>query len=256
MLELMAQYNAQAATRYPLLQPGGQVALQRVDIPRWRAGLSVRYVRDTTRGERANYIDEAERIDDLRRRGAWNTFYGGVGISSALFTRDSEFNRVIRPTLQGGLSGALFPSFHGGYHWADKDVLFNVAYRRMNPRISGWGDQQHFRRAGVTIEAAKLLLDFHGFVPFVGAGVSAESLRFRDEPGSGSIREASATRVRPGFVVGWDIRPSKTIPVLIRTSLRYTPSLSLTSDRRMAPAPDFEFDFFQFVFYPKRLGRR
>jgi hypothetical protein len=36
--------------------------------------------------------------------------------------------------------------------------------------------------------------------------------------------------------------------------LRYTPGLDLTAEGRQVPMPDFEFDFFQFVIYPRRLS--
>jgi hypothetical protein len=39
----------------------------------------------------------------------------------------------------------------------------------------------------------------------------------------------------------------------VRTSLRYTPRLTMTVAGRGVPAADFEFDFFQFVLYRARL---
>ena len=150
----------------------------------------------------------------------------------------------------------LSPIFYGGYLWSDKEVFLNMAMRRINHNLSGWGDQQSYRRTAVTIEAARSLFDYHGFVPFVGVGVSSESLSFQDRPSGAVGRTVESTSLRPALLVGWDIRPTKTLPWIIRTSLRYTPGLKMNLAGQAVPAADLEFDFFQFVFYPKRFGRK
>jgi hypothetical protein len=134
-------------------------------------------------------------------------------------------------------------------------VLVDATFRRISNTVDGWGAGQRYTRRSLAVEASTFLLDFHGFAPFAGAGVSGEWLSFRDAPSSGEPLEIESTRLRPSIVVGWDIRPANTMAWFIRTSLRHTPGVTLVAAGRRVPMPDFEFNFFQFVLYPMRVFR-
>jgi hypothetical protein len=127
-IELMAQYVPGTRTQYSMPATDGTTTTHRFNLPRSQAGVSVRYLVETTRTAHESFIHDVDRQKRLRGKGAWNTYYAGVGFSSAFFTR-------------------------------------------------------------------------------------------------------------------W----------FVRTSLRYTPRLTMTVAGRGVPAADFEFDFFQFVLYPARL---
>jgi hypothetical protein len=98
-----------------------------------------------------------------------------------------------------------------GYHWADRDILFDAAFRHMSRGMEGWGVEQRYGRSSLAVEASRFLFDFYGFVPFAGAGVSREWLSFRDDAPAHHL-DAGSRLLRPSFVVGWDIRPAKTCP--------------------------------------------
>lgn len=254
-VELMAQYVPGTRTEYSIPAADGGTTARRFTLPRWQAGVSVRYLAETTRTAHQPFVHDVDREIELRRKGAWNTYYAGVGFSSGFFTRNSRFNREVRPAYTGRPVANLFPEFHGGYHWADRDILFDGVFRRMSQNVDGWGAEQRYARSSLAIEASKFMFDFHGFVPFAGAGISREWLSFRDDASSGDRVEVRSRLLRPSFVLGWDIRPAKTMSWFIRTSLRYTPRLTMAAEGRGVPAADFEFDFFQFVLYPARLGQ-
>jgi hypothetical protein len=252
-LELMAQYVPGTRTEYAIPGPDGDTAMRRIDLPRWQAGVSFRYRVETTRTARHRFADDVDRVDMLRRQRAWNTVYAGIGVTSAFFTRDSQFNRELRPAFDGTPVGRVLPEVHAGYHWADRDLLVDATLRNISDRVTGWGAGQRYRRRSLAVEASRFLFDFHGFAPFGGAGVSREWLSFRDDPAAGDSLEIESDLVRPSFVVGWDIRPAKTMAWFIRTALRYTPGVTLDAVGRRVPMPDFEFNFFQFVLYPFRF---
>ena len=59
------------------------------------------------------------------------------------------------------------------------------------------------------LEGAKILGDYHGFVPYLGFGVSLESLTLNEENNGETISDVSEMKITPSFIFGWDIRPSR-----------------------------------------------
>jgi hypothetical protein len=59
------------------------------------------------------------------------------------------------------------------------------------------------------LEFTKNIIDYHGFVPFIGPIVSYEALRFQEAFETGPLLEEFDNQARVGCRVGWDIRPNR-----------------------------------------------
>ena len=61
--------------------------------------------------------------------------------------------------------------------------------------------------------------------------------------------------VKPGITFGFEIRPTKLMFIYVRSNLRYFPNLKVKmNDSKYVYFDQLEFDFFQVVFFPQRIG--
>jgi len=216
--------------------------------PRW---LSLGYTRafDVTLGAEPGWKsgETAAQVAQRLAAGSLGGFTIGIGPSSAFFPRASEHLRDVGFAGQHRQPG-IFADAGVGYHFARPDLHVGVAYRQNSSAVGGYGYAHEATRSALTLEGYKFLFDYHGFVPFLGPHLSYERLSVR-----GSVR-GDAMLWRPGVTFGWDIRPNRLQSMILRTNLRYTPKLdvTVTGGRRVA-LDQIEFNFIQFVIYPRRF---
>jgi outer membrane protein W len=187
-----------------------------------------------------------------------NAFSFGLGLSSTFFTNDSKHNINNRPFLNNDVAAVLFPELSVGYYLDKQDVHFNIAYRNISTGKSALGISQNYGRKSVILEGYKFFMDYKGFVPFIGAGVSNEQLSFEEKEFSISKFNKSGSSISPALVFGWDIRYHRNYFFMLRTNMRYYPFLKLNTNDAIFGKINFnqlEVNFIQAVFYPQRIKK-
>ena len=128
-----------------------------------------------------------------------------------------------------------------------------VAWRTISDENHGYGASRAWRRHSFSLEAIKMLFNYHGFVPFVGPGISVNGLRYEQSEAE-ATSSWSETVVTPELVFGWDIRPTKADWFILRTNLRWSPLLELEKAGVLTSFRAVEFNFIQLVIYPQRIA--
>jgi hypothetical protein len=254
-LEAGVQWMPRTGIDYPLSRD----AAEHVALPSLSAGLAYRYRFDATRSwEGAVRSGEVRlREEELAFRGLLNAFSLSLGPSSALPLRASSYTRSSRPFLEDRPPAAVFPEVAIGYYHHALDAAVEIVYRSIAQQASGYGVEQRLERAALSVEAFKVLGDYQGFAPFVGASFGRNGLRIRESDRGEPAVSAQGVRWAPGVVFGWDIRPTRVNWWLLRTKLRYTPKLELpVVQGQNASFDHLEFNFLQLVLYPERFAAR
>lgn len=251
-LELGLEWSPLLEFDYPVA-PG---TTRRVGGDVWWVWLGYKYAVDTTLGGEQSVADGT--VDELRRaqkrRGVRSDLSVGIGASSAFTARDSSLPDD-SSSLPPRPNGTILPDVALGYYVAPFDAGLRLNYRTMTQKQSGYGVSRRYRRHSLSLDAFKMLADYHGFVPFVGPGISGEWLSFRETGGADGPRTGRSFETAFSLLFGWDIRPVRTSGFVIRTNLRYTPFLNLELDGGgRAAFEQFEFNFLQLVVYPRRLA--
>lgn len=227
-------------------------------MPRTAVWLGAKWWLETTGNPRArrDLAREADQGAPLRREGMIGGPFLALGPTSAWAVRRSTHNRDVAPALPADdpYARALEPVV--GWHWPSARLSLAVPYRRFATENAGFGLAQTRSRESVGLELLRFLGDYHGFVPFVGPALAAERYRIRERDGVRITIDRSRTRVAPGVVVGWDIRPTRRERVVLRTNLRYTPGASVDiPGRGRGELAAFEFNFIQVVWHLGRAPR-
>lgn len=190
-----------------------------------------------------------------KTKGKLNAISFNIGLSSSVYISSSEYNQNIRKYVSKTPS-QVFPEFGIGYYLDKPDLHFNLAYRNFTSTGQGFGIEQLYARKSITFEAFKFLLDYKGFVPFVGLGVSREAIGFMETDFGAKTVVASQTKFTPNLTFGWDIRYHRNNWFMFRTTMRYYPFLYLNSQVGEINFNQLELNFIQAVFYPQRLKYR
>lgn len=235
--------------------PVSRTDVRQETLPVWSFQLGYSYPFETTlSAEALAESGREEQIETmLAARGSLDGWTAGIGISSAFTTGRTEsatgFASTDLPTPP-----SVFPELSAGYYHHGLDAAVSLCYRPISQIQDGYGLTQQWQRHAWSLEAVKFLADYHGFVPFLGAGVQYNRLRYREYGSGVSSIDRSDGRWTTALVAGWDIRPNRLQWFTIRTVLRYTPGLRLDiTPGSQASFDQFEFNFFQFVLYPERL---
>lgn len=255
VVELGARWMPRTEIDYPLSR---DVAGQ-VEIPSLGLGLAYRYRFDATRSweglVRSGEVRRREEV--LASRGLLNAISISLGPSSALPLHASGYTRAVRPYLEDRPPAAVFPEFAIGYAHHALDAAVEIVYRSIAQETSGYGLEQRLERAAFSVEAFKVLGDYQGFAPFLGASFGRNRLRVRESDRGGPVLAMRGVRWAPGLLVGWDIRPTRVNWWQLRTKLRYTPKLELPlAPGESASFDHLEFNFIQLVLYPERFAAR
>jgi len=180
-----------------------------------------------------------------------NTWYVGIGPSVSFEMTKSDYVREKHPYLVQDSPGSFIPDLTAGRYFHKPDLNVGVSYRRLNTTTSGYGTTLRYNRRSYMLEAYKFLGDYHGFVPYIGPTLAYEDLTFTDTDGT-QTQPFYARKLALGVIFGWDIRLSRSEYWLLRTNLRYTPSLHLNANGKKVMFDQMEFNFIQFVWFPGR----
>lgn len=242
--------RARPLARYPV----SRTETQPVEPSHHAFFVGVHRIFETTAGLVAPIRSGAwgERERALRETGRLSGPTLALGVSSPILTGSTTRNRELRPFLAERPRGRPNLDLGVGWHADGPDVQFSLALRRMRFDTEAFGFDQRSDRASLALEAFKFLGDWHGFAPFVGPVISVERLRLRERDGGMSVTDASRDLVAPGMLVGWDIRPTRSQQWILRTNLRWFPTLGIPLPDRPHALEQLEFNFIQLVWYPRR----
>lgn len=192
------------------------------------------------------------REERLRAAGKLNGPSIALGVSSPILTGSSAFNRAERPWLARRAPGAPMLDLGLGWYHDGLDAHVNLAWRQARFDTEAFGFAQRSTRRSLAVEAFKFLGDYHGFVPFVGPVVGLERLAVRETDAGVRVTDVTRRLVAPGVTFGWDIRPTRAQSWLLRTNLRWFPSLRVPLEGGTQSLDQLEFNFIQLVWYPGR----
>ena len=226
-----------------------------VATPRVLYTLSYRYMFDTTLEAEADwdsgYTQNVTEV--LADRNELNGFFVGAGMSAALWSGTSSYNTAQRPYIST-YGWSLLPEFSLGYYDHDLDAAVIANHRSYTASTLTYGTEQAAGRRSLGVEALKFIGDYHGFVPFVGIAGSYELLSFSESHDGDPAVDIRDQKPALGIVFGWDIRPNRLQSFLLRTNLRYYPSLHLdTPSGDSISFNTLEFNFIQLVVFPGRM---
>ncbi len=213
----------------------------------------IKYFDFTLGEEKSKQSGRTKAIEEqLLAQGKLNSFSLGIAPNGSYFTS--------APTFSGNIES--LPRHKGSFNWEfGLGYLFHKAklhagltYRNYSSNSLSYNLEHVIRREALSLEVFKFLWDYHGFVPFLGASLSAERWAtglFEDDVQQGDTQRSRI--FSPGFIFGWDILPSPLETWVLRTNLRYYPFQRIQDiDGKRSRVDQFEFNFIQFVFYPSR----
>ncbi|MCU0426765.1 MAG: hypothetical protein MUF71_14185 [Candidatus Kapabacteria bacterium] len=212
--------------------------------------LGAKYVFDTTVD-----MEERDKRGGLERhkkyfekKGAMNTFTIAIGPSSVWTASPSPHNEAKYPFLNPR-NAVVVADIGVGYYLHDIDAHLNFAVRSMNSSQRAFGLEQQLTRTTIGLEGYKYFFDYHGFMPFLGAGIGVDFLSATQRDRSEDAVRAAETKFLPYVITGWDIRPSGVEWFLLRTNVRYTPNVTLTMPNTGSALrlQDLEINFIQLV---------
>lgn len=210
-------------------------------MPQHYLSLAIRYHKETSSFGR--------KFTAAPKRYSWSA---GLGVSSAfsVFSR-GEYRATSAPWLDEQIVSD-FPEASVGFEYHPWKVNFVLSYRPMHFVQSGLGSEIDVKRDNVALDIFYLVLDYHGFVPFVGVSLGVENVRASHTDAiNNTDRNLSDRRFTPGVIFGWDIRPLPTPSFVLRTNLRYYPNVNmlLDNDDSVYRSDFLEFNFIQAVWF-------
>jgi len=185
----------------------------------------------------------------------WGLFFA-AGPSSSFPLVSSSNITDIYPFLDDKSFPTIFPDIALGYHFTKLDLITALSFRPITQKRSAFGFEQKISRKSINFESYKFFGDYHGFVPYLGLGLSYEHIEISESDNGVEIPTSTIDTFSPNIVFGWDIRPSvKGDWWILRTNLRYFPILDVERQGKWLSLQHLEFNFIQFVFYPQRLKK-
>lgn len=235
-----------------------RTSFQNIKTPPLFATVALKFFFDTTVGAEDSWESgrTQKQVDALASKGLLDGFFLGAGLSSAWWMGRSSYNEQNRPYIQNyGVS--LLGDFSLGYYWHKPDINLSANYRAYSASANVYGAQQVLRRKSFGIELTKYLLDYHGFDPFVGPILTYEKLSFIESFEESLTQDLDDDKLGWGVTMGWDIRPDRRQSWILRTSLRWFPTLDLSVEESSAVSfRNIEFNFIQLILYPNRILKR
>lgn len=215
--------------------------------------LGLNYTIETTKPASKEENKEANKLFSKTNKSG---LFLAVGPSSAFPLVSSEYVTELYPFLDNKSFPTIFPDFSVGYHFTKFDFITALSFRPMKQKRNSLGFLQEIERKSFNLEAYKFLFDYHGFVPYIGVGLGFENISVTELDQGTSLLKTKYNKLSPNITFGWDIRPSvKGDWWILRTNLRYFPSLRIERQSKKLSLQHLEFNFIQFVFYPQRLKK-
>ena len=220
--------------------------------------FSYRYMLETTLAAEKNWESgQTEKAtNQLAASKRLNSFFVGIGLSSASWIRANSYNQSDRPYLEK-YNTSIMPEFSLGYYLHRSDIGFALAYRGYHTSTNAYGTVQQLNRKSLVLEATQFLLDYHGFVPFIGPAISYEKLGFKESFERQLTKDITKNRFGYGITFGWNIRPNRLQTWILRTNLRWFPNLKLEVEKdKIISFDTIEFNFIQLIIYPGRMRKK
>lgn len=217
--------------------------------------LSYRYLLETTLSAEEDWESGRTQAvtDKLASQGKLDGFYLGAGLSSAFWLGKNSYNETEKPYIEG-YTTSIMPDFTLGYYLHNPDLNIALGYRDYGTSTNTYGAAQSLNRQSVVLELTKYLLDYHGFAPFLGPSISYENLSFDESFEGQKLNDISDDRIGYGLTFGWDIRPNRIQSWLLRTNLRWFPSMDIDMNNGGSVSfNNLEFNFIQLIIYPDRM---
>lgn len=252
MLEIGCNYHYKNRYRY-YISPTENIP---VKVPPFSVSVDYKYFFDLSlsslKRERSGALQDEYKL--LKKRKALSSVSLALGPAYSLFSKSSLYNKTYKPFLDEHRVSALYPDIGIGYYHYKLDASINLSYRFFSSTLRAYGFTQQVKRNSLALEAFKFLGDYHGFVPFVGAIASFEKFRVRETENGVETFKRTYEFISPGFIAGWDIRPTRTDWWGVRTNIRFFPDLSLAMPgNSKMNMQQVELNFLQMVLYPGRI---
>ena len=243
------EYNRVATSEYTSYLSRDQYTNSQ--FPKSFFQLGINYMIETTKN--ANKSINKKLNKQFSKSNRDGLFLGG-GPSSAFPIVSSSYIKELYPFLDDKSLPIIFPDFVVGYHFTKTDLVTAISFRSINQQRNAFGFKQTINRKSIILETYKFFGDYHGFVPYLGLGISYENLKLLEFDNDVNITKLTTNQVSPAVVFGWDIRPSeKGDWWILRTNFRYFPFLNIEKENKKLSLQHLEFNFIQFIFYPQRL---
>lgn len=241
IFELFASYTPNSKMDYYL----NRSEVAQIQWPGFSYGFSYKKMFDFTQAH--------EPIKDLDSKKHLNAWHLGIGPSTTQALVSSDFVSKNTPWLNNPARWQIFPELSLGYYFHQPDFDLRLSYRPMRQNQEGHGVEHTISRHSLALESFFYLMDYQGFVPFVGLSLAGEHIRFRQKGSAIENIDHREQKFFPGLVFGWDIRPTRYKTWLLRTNLRYYPTAEFSAGGESFSLQQLEFNFIQLVVFPERL---
>lgn len=232
-----------------------QTTKENIITPPVYMNFSYRYLLETTLSAEQDWESgrTKEITEKLATQNKLDGFYLGAGLSSAFWLGKNRYNENEKPYIES-YTTSIMPDFTLGYYLHNTDLNIALGYRDYATSTNTYGTYQSLNRQSVVLELTKFLFDYHGFVPFVGPSVSYENLSFEEKILGNTTYDISDDKIGYGLTFGWDIRPNRIQSWLLRTNLRWFPSMEVDINNNSTVSfNNLEFNFIQLIIYPDRM---
>ncbi len=232
-----------------------QTTKENIITPPVYMNFSYRYLLETTLSAEQDWESgrTKEITEKLATQNKLDGFYLGAGLSSAFWLGKNSYNENEKPYIES-YTTSIMPDFTLGYYLHNTDLNIALGYRDYATSSNTYGTYQSLNRQSVVLELTKFLFDYHGFVPFVGPSVSYENLSFEEKILGNTTYDISEDKIGYGLTFGWDIRPNRIQSWLLRTNLRWFPSMEVDINNNSTVSfNNLEFNFIQLIIYPDRM---
>ncbi len=220
-------------------------------FPSGTFSIGLNYLFESTAG---SYQHPSPLLDSLLRQKNTLGLFLGIGPSSSFPLQSSSYITELYSFLDDKSMPNTFPEITLGYHFSKQDFIISANFRPIRQTRNAFSFQQDIRRQSYGLEAYKFLFDYHGFAPFVGAGLLLENVQLTENDRGNTITDERHHLTSPSIVFGWDIRPNRRADTwLLRTNLRYSPLLEIEKDDKSISLQHLEFNFIQLVVYPQKI---
>jgi outer membrane protein W len=215
----------------------------------WSIGFSAKYTVDFTQSaekdwESGRSAKVTQKLATLKKLNSWTL---SAGASSSFYTKNSPV-LMQQIALPLPFSTFVLGDFGLGYYSHNQDFQFQFLYRKFNTEQQGFGEFYKIKRHSMGLEGSKFYGDYHGFVPFLGAGITYNASN--TESSYSQINNTAENKILGHAVLGWDIRPNRLQYIYLRTNIRYN---FVPKTNVQIPISKWEINFIQAVILINRF---
>lgn len=143
-------------------------------FPKGLISFGINYTMEFTNG---SYSSPIPQLDSLLRSKNTLGWFFGIGPSSAFPVKSSTYITELYPFLDDKGMPNVFPEITAGYHFSKHEFIVSANFRPIKQERNAFSFNQKLIRNSLGLEAYKFLFDYHGFAPFVGAGIMYDNIK-------------------------------------------------------------------------------